>query len=85
MQREAKREVMAVEGIYIAAKEVTRNKRKGEKKRGGKKKENVESKRERERRERESTLRCRTDDAATVGLIKLREAGRSFVGFVSRR
>lgn len=55
-----------------------------EKKRGRKKKK-MQNRKERERGGRESTLRCRTDDAATVGLIKLREAGRSFVGFVSRR
>lgn len=56
-----------------------------EKKRGRKKKK-MQNRKEREKGgERESTLRCRTDDAATVGLIKLREAGRSFVGFVSRR
>lgn len=52
MQREAKREVTAVEGIYIAAKEVTRNKRRGEKKRGGEKKRKCRiEKREREGRE----------------------------------
>lgn len=74
--------------IYRGAKEITRNERRGEwrwKRNGGGKKRKCRI----EKRERggggESTLRCRTDDAATVGLIKLREAGRSFVGFVSRR
>lgn len=56
MQREAKREVTAVEGIYIAAKEVTRNKRRGEKKRGGEKKRKCRiGKREREKGERVDT------------------------------
>lgn len=74
--------------IYRGAKEITRNERREEwrwkRNGGGKKRKCRIEKREREGG-RESTLRCRTDDAATVGLIKLREAGRSFVGFVSRR
>ena len=50
----------------------------------GKKEREKEIGEKREGGWREVDTSCRTD-AATVGLIKLREPGRSFVGFVSRR